>query len=129
MARIGWSVVSTRMAIVDIARLREHLGGPALVVVDCRWELSEPGAGRGMYEAGHIPGAGFLDVDADLAAPPGPAGRHPLPAAMDFERAARSVGIAADSRVVAYDEAGEGGAARLWWLLRHFGHDDVAVRD
>jgi thiosulfate/3-mercaptopyruvate sulfurtransferase len=117
------------MAVVDVAWLREHLDESGLVVVDCRWKLSEPGAGRGLYEAGHIPGAGFLDVDADLSAPPGPRGRHPLPPAEEFEHAVRSAGVDPDSRVVAYDEAGEGGAARLWWLLRHFGHRDAAVLD
>ena len=56
-------------------------------------------------------------------------GRHPLPSADDFEAAARRAGIGEDTLVVAYDEAGEGGAARLWWLLRHFGHDEVTVLD
>ena len=109
--------------------LREHLGDADLVVVDCRFVLGQPGAGERAWEAGHIPGAAFLDVDRDLAAPPGAGGRHPLPEAADFEAAARRAGIGGDSGVVAYDEAGEGGAARLWWLLRHFGHDEVAVLD
>ena len=97
------------------------------MVVDCRYVLGKPGAGEEAYRDGHIPGAAFLDVDRDLAAEPGERGRHPLPEAADFEAAARRAGIGRDSRVVAYDEAGEGGAARLWWLLRHFGHDEVAV--
>ena len=107
--------------------LREHLD--ELTVVDCRFALGEPGAGERAYLAGHIPGAAFLDLDRDLAAPPGERGRHPLPSAEDFAAAARRAGIDDDRRVVAYDEAGEGGAARLWWLLRHFGHEDVAVLD
>lgn len=82
-----------------------------------------------MHRAGHIPGASFLDVDRDLSAPPGERGRHPLPLAADFTGAAGRAGIGAGVRVVAYDEAGEGGAARLWWLLRHFGHDEAAVLD
>lgn len=110
-------------------RLRERLGEPGLSVVDCRWRLGEPGAGERDYFAGHVPGAAFLDVDTDLAAPPGEGGRHPLPSAEQFEAAARRAGIGADSRVLALDEAGEGGAARLWWLLRHFGHERVAVLD
>jgi thiosulfate/3-mercaptopyruvate sulfurtransferase len=97
------------------------------VAVDCRYVLGKPGAGEEAYRQGHIPGAAFLDVDRDLAAEPGERGRHPLPATADFEAAARRAGIGRTSRVVAYDEAGEGGAARLWWLLRHFGHDQVAV--
>jgi thiosulfate/3-mercaptopyruvate sulfurtransferase len=97
------------------------------VVVDCRYVLGQPGAGRPLWLEAHIPGAAFLDVDRDLAAEPGERGRHPLPEPADFEAAARRAGIGSASRVVAYDEAGEGGAARLWWLLRHFGHDDAAV--
>ncbi len=115
--------------LVDTAWLRAHLGEPGLVVVDCRYVLGKPGAGGEAWRACHIPGATFLDVDRDLAAEPGERGRHPLPEAADFEAAARRAGIGRDTRVVAYDEAGEGGAARLWWLLRHFGHDDVAVLD
>ncbi len=93
--------------------------------VDCRWELGSPKRGREVYLAGHLPGASFLDVDEDLAAPPGTAGRHPLPAAKDFVRAASRAGIGEGVFVVAYGSMG--GAERLWWLLRHFGHDDCAV--
>jgi thiosulfate/3-mercaptopyruvate sulfurtransferase len=96
--------------------------------VDCRWELGRPERGRELYLEGHIPGASFLDVEGELSAPPArPGGRHPLPAADDFARAAGRAGICNDAFVVAYDQEMTGGAARLWWLLRHFGHDDVAV--
>jgi thiosulfate/3-mercaptopyruvate sulfurtransferase len=93
--------------------------------VDCRWELGSPGRGRELYLEGHIPGASFLDVDADLAAPPGARGRHPLPDIGDFAAAASQAGIGEAVFVVAYGV--HGGPERLWWLLRHFGHDDVAV--
>jgi thiosulfate/3-mercaptopyruvate sulfurtransferase len=93
--------------------------------VDCRWELGNPARGRELYLAGHIPGASFLDVDEDLAAPPGPGGRHPLPQPGDFAAAASRAGIGEGVYVVAYGSMG--GAERLWWLLRHFGHDDCAV--
>jgi thiosulfate/3-mercaptopyruvate sulfurtransferase len=93
--------------------------------VDCRWELGEPTRGRELYRAGHIPGASFLDVDRDLAAPQGPRGRHPLPDPEEFARAAGRAGIGPDVLVVAYGSLG--GAERLWWLLRHFGHDDCGV--
>ena len=115
--------------LVDVDWLRAELGQPGLRVVDCRWRLGRPGAGREAYLAGHVPRAAFLDLDTDLADPPGERGRHPLPDPARFAAAARAAGVSAGSRVVAYDEAGEGGAARLWWLLRHFGHDDVAVLD
>lgn len=97
--------------------------------VDCRWELGRPERGRELFLESHIPGASFLDVERELSAPPGGAegGRHPLPAAEDFAAAAGGAGIGPGVVVVAYDQGMTGGAARLWWLLRHFGHDDVAV--
>jgi thiosulfate/3-mercaptopyruvate sulfurtransferase len=96
--------------------------------VDCRWELGNPGRGRELYLEGHVPGASFLDVERDLSAPPStPGGRHPLPDVDDFARAAGAAGIGPGVFVVAYDQGMNGGAARLWWLLRHLGHDDVAV--
>ncbi len=103
------------------------MSGVRYQFVDCRWELGNPGRGRELYLAGHVPGASFLDVDADLAAEPGPRGRHPLPDAQAFARAAGRAGIGAGAFVVAYGNMG--GAERLWWLLRHFGHDDCAVMD
>jgi len=115
--------------LVEVDWLRGELGAAGLSVVDCRWSLGQPGAGRAAYLDGHISAAAFLDLDGDLSDPPGGRGRHPLPEAGRFEAAARSAGISGGSRVVAYDESGTGGAARLWWLLRHFGHDAVAVLD
>ena len=95
--------------------------------VDCRWSLDDPGLGRRLYLEAHIPGAAFLDVEQDLSAPPGMPGRHPLPAAGQFAAAASAAGIGAEVQVVAYGTLG--GAERLWWLLRHFGHDACAVID
>jgi thiosulfate/3-mercaptopyruvate sulfurtransferase len=95
--------------------------------VDCRWSLDDPGWGEARYHEGHVPGASFLDVERDLSGPPGAGGRHPLPDAGDFALAAGRGGIAAGVFVVAYGSLG--GAERLWWLLRHFGHDDCAVFD
>jgi thiosulfate/3-mercaptopyruvate sulfurtransferase len=94
--------------------------------VDCRWELGKPTRGRELYLAGHIPGASFLDVDADLSdlSIVGE-GRHPLPSAERFAATASRAGIGAGVFVVAYGSMG--GAERLWWLLRHFGHDACAV--
>ena len=94
--------------------------------VDCRWELGGPGRGRELYLEGHIPGASFLDVEDDLSDLSVPAaGRHPLPSAERFAAAAGRAGIGDDTFVVAYGNMG--GAERLWWLLRHFGHDACAV--
>ena len=97
-------------------------------ILDVRWQLSV-GAQPDLYAAGHIPGAVFADLDRDLAAPPGPGGRHPLPAAEKFERAMRAAGVSDDALVVVYDDAGGLPAARAWWLLRYFGHPEVALLD
>ncbi len=118
----------TRIRLIPVLRRR-----PALLshmryrFVDCRWSLDDPALGRQLYLAAHIPGAAFVDVDRDLSAPPGPGGRHPLPSAARFAAIASSCGIEAGVFVVAYGSLG--GAERLWWLLRHFGHDDCAVID
>ncbi len=93
--------------------------------VDCRWSLEDPEAGRRAYLDGHIPGAVFVDVERELSAPPGPGGRHPLPPAAEFAAAAGRAGIDEHTFVVAYGSLG--GAERLWWLLRHVGHDACAV--
>jgi thiosulfate/3-mercaptopyruvate sulfurtransferase len=94
--------------------------------VDCRWELGNPQRGRELFLAGHIPGASFLDVDEDLSdlSVEG-AGRHPLPSAERFAASVSRAGVGAGVFVVAYGQLG--GPERLWWLLRHFGHDDCAV--
>ncbi len=95
-------------------------------VVDCRWELGDPARGRALYLAGHVPGASFLDVDQDLSdLSSTDAGRHPAPSAERFAAAAGLAGIGQDTLVVAYGTMG--GAERLWWLLRHFGHDECGV--
>jgi thiosulfate/3-mercaptopyruvate sulfurtransferase len=94
--------------------------------VDCRWELGSPARGRELYLAGHVPGASFLDVDEDLSdlSVTGQ-GRHPLPAVERFAAAAGRAGIGDGVFVVAYGSLG--GAERLWFVLRHFGHDACAV--
>jgi thiosulfate/3-mercaptopyruvate sulfurtransferase len=115
--------------LVSSSWLRERLSDPGVRVVDCRFKLGEPGAGEELWRAGHIPGAAFIDLDRELASEPGERGRHPLPDADVFQAAARRAGIGPDTLVVAYDEAAEGGAARLWWLLRHFGHERIVVLD
>jgi thiosulfate/3-mercaptopyruvate sulfurtransferase len=98
--------------------------------VDCRWALGNPDRGRELYLGGHVPGASFLGVETELSSPPAtPGGRHPLPERSEFARAASRAGIGPEEFVVAYDSGRDGGAARLWWLLRHFGHEHMAVLD
>lgn len=96
--------------------------------VDCRWQLGEGDRGREQYLAGHVPGASFLDLETELSDTSIEGqGRHPLPSAARFAEAAGRAGIGDGVFVVAYGSMG--GAERLWWLLRHFGHDDCAVID
>jgi thiosulfate/3-mercaptopyruvate sulfurtransferase len=97
-------------------------------VLDVRWSLGGP-PGREDYERGHVPGGAFVDLDEELAAPPGAAGRHPLPSAERFEHAMRVAGVSDAHGVVVYDAATSMAAARAWWLLRYFGHPDVRVLD
>ena len=95
--------------------------------VDCRWSMTDAELGRREYLESHIPGAVFVDVERELSAPPGALGRHPLPPRPRSPSAMSRAGIEAGVFVVAYGSLG--GAERLWWLLRHFGHDDCAVLD
>jgi thiosulfate/3-mercaptopyruvate sulfurtransferase len=97
-------------------------------LIDARWKLGDPGAGRTMFVQGHIPGAVYVDMDQDLAGPPGAGGRHPLPTQEQFAASMSRAGVETGSWVIAYDDGGAG-AARLWWLLRHFGHADVSILD
>lgn len=100
-----------------------------LVVLDVRWVLGDP-HGHDHYRAGHLPGAVFVDLATELAAPPSAAaGRHPLPALADLQHAARRWGVTRGSTVVAYDDSGSMAAARAWWLLRWAGLTDVHLLD
>src|SRR5262245_49479618 len=116
--------------LVSVEWLWGHLGDPGVRPVDVRWYLTERMRGRADYDSAHIPGAAFLDIDSDLAAPRGQGpGRHPLPPAEAFARAAGNAGIGPDTHVIAYDSSGGAYAARLWWLLRYFGHQRVSLLD
>lgn len=96
---------------------------------DIRWDLTDPDRGRMTYEIGHIPGAVFVDLDEDLAGPPGVGGRHPLPDLTEFAVTLGELGIGPQTHVVVYDDAGGRIAARLWWMLRSIGHRKVQVLD
>jgi thiosulfate/3-mercaptopyruvate sulfurtransferase len=116
--------------LIGVDSLRELLGEPRLAVVDCRFDLMNPDAGRQAYLRSHIPGARYADLNRDLSAPIGPqTGRHPLPAPDVFAAWLGSAGIGNDTQVVAYDDANGSIAARLWWMLRWVGHEAVAVLD
>jgi thiosulfate/3-mercaptopyruvate sulfurtransferase len=114
--------------LIDVDSLAA-LKGPA-VILDCRFDLSDPDAGRRAYAAGHIPGARYADLNQDLSSPVTPAsGRHPLPEPQALAGFFAACGIGDRTQVIAYDEANGSYAARAWWLLNWLGHADVAVLD
>ncbi len=101
-----------------------------LAIIDCRFDLMTPKAGRQSYLAGHIPGARYADLNEDLSGPVSPdSGRHPLPRPERFAATLARLGIVDGTQVVAYDAANGAFAARLWWMLRAWGHRRVAVLD
>jgi len=103
--------------------------GNSVKFLDCRAALGDPEQGRLAYLAGHIAGAAYLNLDQDLARPPGDGGRHPLPDAQSLAARLQTLGIDDTDQVVVYDDAGGAYAARAWWCLRWLGHEAVALLD
>ncbi|MBV1942331.1 sulfurtransferase [Streptomyces sp. BV286] len=115
--------------IISASRLAGDLAGPnPPVVLDVRWQLGGPNL-RHAYEEAHIPGAVYVDLDTELAAPAGAGGRHPLPDPKAFGEVMRAAGVSEDRDVVVYDGGLGWAAARAWWLLRWTGHPSVRVLD
>src|SRR5690242_19664538 len=115
-------------SLVSTDWLEQHLGEPSLVVVDASWHMPSSGrSGREEYLAAHIPGARFLDIDevSDRSHP----APHMLPPASAFGAAMERLGVGKDDRVVVYDNSPTRTAARGWFLLRHFGAEQVAILD
>ncbi|MFJ9380494.1 sulfurtransferase [Streptomyces sp. NPDC101455] len=113
-----------------VAELTELLGSEQPpVLLDVRWALGDP-HGRDHYADGHIPGAVYIDLDTELAAPASPGGgRHPLPGLTELQESARRWGIGTGRPVVVYDDLGNTAAARAWWLLRYAGVTEVTLLD
>lgn len=109
-----------------LARLYEQ----DLTIVDCRFQLNDPEAGRRAYAESYIPGAVYLDLEKDLSSPVEEhGGRHPLPDITTLAAKLGKLGIQCDTRVVAYDDQGGAMASRLWWLLTYMGHEHVYVME
>jgi thiosulfate/3-mercaptopyruvate sulfurtransferase len=101
----------------------ELIATPQAVVLDCRFSLADPAAGRAQYLAGHVPGARYVDLNSDLSSPPGEhGGRHPLPFPGVFAALLARLGVGPGTEVVAYEDSRFAFAARLWWLMRSSGH-------
>ncbi|HJW00596.1 MAG TPA: sulfurtransferase [Arthrobacter sp.] len=116
--------------VLDVAALDARItAGQRTVLLDVRWKLGDP-HGREHYLEAHLPGAVFVDLATELAAPAGPEyGRHPLPPLGQFQSSAQRWGISDDDVVVAYDDTGNLAAARLWWMLRNAGFAAVYLLD
>ncbi|XHM95900.1 sulfurtransferase [Peterkaempfera sp. SMS 1(5)a] len=114
------------MTTGELAEALRSAAPPALL--DVRWQLGGP-PGEQEYRKGHLPGAHYVDLDRELAAPPGPQGRHPLPDPAVLAEALHRAGVSADRDVVVYDAGPATSAARAWWLLRWAGHPSVRVLD
>ncbi|PLQ01670.1 sulfurtransferase [Cupriavidus pauculus] len=120
---------SPLISAIELDQLRAS-GKQHVVVIDCSFDLTNPAAGREMYQQDHVPGAFYLHLDNELSGPKtGANGRHPLPDADLFVTRLRALGVNDDTLIVAYDAQGSMYAARLWWLARWVGHGAVAVLD
>ncbi|MDV3001421.1 MAG: putative thiosulfate sulfurtransferase SseB [Chroococcopsis gigantea SAG 12.99] len=120
-----------KTGIVSPRWLNAHPGDRDLIIIDCRFQLTEPQWGHRQYLEGHIPGAHYLHLDEDLSSPPSPhGGRHPLPDLARLSDRFAEIGILKnESHVVLYDSSRLAFAARAWWLLRYLGHDRVSFLD
>lgn len=121
----------TTSPLISVGELFAASTGSAseVTLLDARWTLGQTD-GRERFLDAHIPGARFVDLDTELAAPPSPTrGRHPLPTRENFEQTLRALGVTRASTVVAYDQAQSFSAARLWWLLRNAGFETARVLD
>lgn len=127
---VFWKGGESLNSIVSLKWLLARLYESDIVIVDCRFQLGKPESGREAYEASHIPGAVYLDLEKDLSAPiEEHGGRHPLPDIAQLTGTLSRVGISNETRVVAYDDQGGAMASRLWWLLKYLGHEEVYVLD
>lgn len=116
--------------LISTETLASRLDDQALVIVDCRFRLDDVAWGKREYEAGHVAGAGYADLDRDLSGrKTGTNGRHPLPDPSALIEQFGALGVTEGVQVVAYDQGNGMFASRLWWLLRWLGHDRVAVLD
>ena len=120
----------TYTTILPASTLADHLNDPAWVIIDCRFDLANPLWGFAEYQEAHIPGAVYADLNRDLSGPvTETSGRHPLPDENIFTSILSSWGVDNEKQVVVYDVTGGSFAARLWWMLRTYGHSSVAVLD
>lgn len=116
--------------LIDADSLLGAYESPDWLIFDARYDLADKNAGKQAYRQGHIPGAIYVDLHDDLSRPPTTnKGRHPLPTAESMNTLFSELGIRPESQIIIYDDVFGAFAARLWWMLRHMQHEDVAVLD
>ena len=116
--------------VVSTDLLAQHLDDPDWIIFDCRFTLSNTGAGAAAYRQGHIPGARYVHLDDDMSSVVTPtSGRHPLPDVKLFSEKLSRWGVDSSKQVVVYDDSFGSMAVKMWWLLRWLGHDQVALLD
>lgn len=124
------AAIVSYQTFISAANLHANMRGEDVILFDCRFALSDPAAGGRLFDQGHIPGAQYANLDLDLSSAITPSsGRHPLPDPSVFIHKARAWGVCDTSQVVCYDDMGGAIAARMWWLFKWLGHEDVAVLD
>ncbi len=120
----------TYQTIISVEDLNKNINNQDWFIFDCRFMLKEPEGGLQKFNQGHIPGAQFADMDKDLASPmTATSGRHPLPDPDQLIKILQSWGVNNSSQIICYDDMSGAFAARMWWLLKWLGHEDIAVLD
>lgn len=116
--------------LISLENVKKHLQDSNVVIVDCRFDLADKESGKKAYDASHLPGAFYMDLEKDLSAPVQKhGGRHPLPDVHELAEKFGQIGIDHKTHVIAYDDQNGCMAARLWWLLKFYGHEHVQVME
>ena len=114
--------------LISVESLQDKLEDTTCRIIDCRFDLADPGAGESAYLQAHVPGAVYAHLDRDLSsAPVTDCGRHPMPAPEQIKQTFERLGVSKQTSVVVYDDQGGMIAARAWWMLRYIGHRDAAL--
>lgn len=120
----------TYQTIISAEDLNKNINNQDWFVFDCRFMLKDPEGGLKKFNQGHIPGAQYADMDTDLASPvTSTSGRHPLPNPDELMHTLQLWGVSNSSQIICYDDMSGAFAARMWWLLKWLGHENIAVLD
>lgn len=116
--------------VITVAQAKQWSEEKKVVFADCRFDLSDPDKGQRMYDEGHLPGAVYFDLEKSLSGEiKQHGGRHPLPELESFQETLANAGIDRETFVIAYDQNRSVMAARMLWLLKYVGHEEVYLLD